>query len=209
MWEDFNLDVTPAVAWQGNSFNSDHFIKVWSLQRFGKRIGPLVADALRDTTAITDAFILDKKELGVYQLSKWDPREPDGYEVAIAMPDYLKKAGTSTLAALRDRFAIKKAHAIAENARVKLTQALELSPRDAYLKDLNIMAALTCDVANIFSDYHTALAMNQVLVNEPDVANRDELRVEAASLLMEALKAADSYLAAMERIYPFVFTAKI
>lgn len=199
-----NRLATPKIAWDPYRFDSNKFLLKWATKRFGKQAAPLVADALKDTYKITDAFTILPTNTNWFHLMNFVKEKKthcySGTNSAAQTPD-LVNVNEKTLRKVLSKFRLTEAIKIAENAEKKLTRALELNPKNKTLKRFWMMSKATAPLARFYHNYHYALIYNNTSQATAGEASKKyhELAVRHIKKAYPDMKA---YLEWMHKIHP-------
>jgi hypothetical protein len=195
---------THKLCWDPYTFEPDKFLVKWANKRFGQEAGPLVADALKDTYKITDAFTILKHNTNWFHMLNFvRGKKTHVYSASTVAEQTPDVAGVNkrTLIKVLSKFDIKEAIAIAENAEHKLDMAFKRRPNDVDLRRFWMMAKATSHLARFYKNYHYALVYNN-LSEKTQSGNGTHYKTLAAKYIKEALLDKSGYVEWMHKLYP-------
>ncbi|MCD4831391.1 MAG: hypothetical protein K8R02_06235 [Anaerohalosphaeraceae bacterium] len=199
---------TSKIAWDPFRFDPDKFLLEWAEKRFGKEASPYVADALKDTYKITDAFTILPTNTNWFHLMNFVPDKKthcySGTNSAKQTKD-IANTNKQTLKKVLSKFELAEEVKIAESAEENLAKALTINPENKALKRFWMMSKATVGLTKFYHHYHFALVYNNAskTVNGRDSRKYYEL---AAGHIKKAVPEMEAYLAWMYKIHPKFLT---
>ncbi|MCD4831389.1 MAG: dockerin type I repeat-containing protein [Anaerohalosphaeraceae bacterium] len=189
------------IAWDPANFNSYSFLLNWAENRFGTSADYYVAQALKDTYKITDAFTtVDPLHTGWYQMMSFIKDKSLNFYNAgcvLSQTSAVKNVSTGTLSSVLSQFTISDARSVASNAVSKLYTAKGYNS-DPDLLRFYEMSQATDALANFYRDYHYAMVYNNLYLNTGTASYRNT----ASSYIESALPEAEDYVYYMNQLHP-------
>ena len=190
------------IAWDPCSFDSNDFLIKWATKKFGEDVNSYVADAMKDTYKITDAFTtIDSLHTGWYQMMGFvKDKSLNFYNsgCALSQPDNVKNVSVGTLSTVLSQFDISEEINIATDANQNLAQAVALEPNDSDLNRFWTMSKATVALTKFYKNYHYAVIYNNLYQNTGNSTYRDT----AVSYINLAKPDAENYVYLMNQLYP-------
>ena len=194
---------TTEIGWDPFRFDPAAFLRKWARKRFGEQAGEHVADALKDTWKITDAFIVHPRNTHwCHYLCFVRGRRTSLYQGgSIRQPEHVTNVTEATLPQVLAQFELKEPIAIATAAEGHLRQAVALRPKDRYLLRTWQLSKSTLGLTKLFHEYHTAIVYNNLrLTTKGD--KRAHYHRLAAQHIKAAMPQLAEYLKWMYELYP-------
>ena len=192
------------IAW--NPYRSDpaEFLKKWAVKRFGPKAGIHVAEAMKDTHKLVDAFRLYENIPHWFHIVNFERgRVTSAFNGSVvgAQTKEIYEVNKATLKAVLQRFEILQALKIASNAEEQMNEAIRYRPEDEDLRKLWKMAKATNGLTRFYRDYHFAVIYNNMREKAKGKKRERYYRL-ALKHLGDARQEADKYIKWMYEIYP-------
>ncbi|MCD4831148.1 MAG: hypothetical protein K8R02_04985 [Anaerohalosphaeraceae bacterium] len=192
------------IAWDPFRFDPNEFLLKWAAKKFGEEAAPYVAEALKDTHKITDAFIILPRNTNWFQMLNFvKGKKTHCYSrgMAAEQTEGVANVDEKTLAKVLSPFKIREAVKVAENAEKNLAKALAIRPDDIDLKRFWMMSKATAALAKFYRDYHFALVYNN-MSRTTTGENSSEYHKSAAWYITAALPEMEAYVEWMSKVHP-------
>ncbi|MCD4831973.1 MAG: hypothetical protein K8R02_09270 [Anaerohalosphaeraceae bacterium] len=153
------------ISWDPYNFDSYEFLLKWAQKRFGNEAAPYVADALKDTYKLTDAFIILSKNTNWFHMFNFVKDKRTHCYTATnttAQTNDVLSVNEKTLEQVLSKFKLTEAIKIADNAEAKLTKAMAVCPKNKTLERFWMLGKATAGLTRFYHHYHFALIYNNM-----------------------------------------------